>query len=133
MLPEPPIATTPLPPKLGALKFGWFTILKNSARNSVENRSVIGNFLNTEKSRRWKPGPVTWPGLEPRAAAPSSGRQPAIELGSGAMTPDASESLQGWLNAPGLLIQNGRGPPSITLLLMPSRASPVLTTLQLVP
>src|SRR5579863_8851531 len=133
MLPEPPIATTPLPPKLGALKFGWLRMLKNYARNSVENRSVMGNFLNTEKSRRWKPGPGTWPSLEPRAAALSSGRQLAIELGSGAITPDASDSLQGWLKAAALLIQNGRGPPSIVFVLMPSWASPVLTTLQPVP
>src|SRR5579863_4310443 len=108
-------------------------MLKNSARNSVETRSVMGNFLNTEKSNRWKPGPATWPGLAPMAAAPSSGTQPAIEEGSGAITPVASVSLQGWLKAPTLLIQNGRGAPSITLDLIPSCALCPLTRTSLHP
>src|SRR5579859_6404955 len=83
-------------------------MLKNSARNSVENRSVIGKRLKSEKSRRWKPGPSIWPGLDPRAAAPCRGMQPETEVGSGAITPVLSESWQGCANAAGLLIQNGR-------------------------
>jgi len=47
------IETTPLPPNPGALKFGWLTMLKNSPRNSILKRSLIGMFLNAEKSNRW--------------------------------------------------------------------------------
>src|SRR4051812_15680304 len=97
-------------------------MLKNSDRNSIENRSVIGNFLNTEKSKRWTPGPTVLPGLEPRAAAPFSGKHPVGESGTGArlagLTP-SHPSLQGWLKALGLFSQKGRGAPSMVLILMP--------------
>src|SRR5436305_11637873 len=113
------MATTPLPPKFGGLKFGWLRMLKNSARNSVDTRSVIANFLNNEKSKRWMPGPTVLPGLEPRAAAPFSGRHPDGESAMGARAPGVPPNLQGWLKALGLLSQNGRGFPSIVLILIP--------------
>ena len=70
-LPDPEIATTPLPPKLGALKFGWLRMLKNSARNCIENRSLIWKALNIEKSKRCESGgPVVVAGLPPSRAAP---------------------------------------------------------------
>jgi len=74
--------TTPFPPKLGALKFGWLRMLKNSDRNCKETRSVIWNALNSEKSKRWNPGPTICPGLLPKAAAPVSGTQFREEPGS---------------------------------------------------
>ena len=56
-LAEFPTDVTPLPPKLGALKFAWFRMLKNSARNCIENRSLMGIALNTEKSNLRNGGP----------------------------------------------------------------------------
>ena len=56
-LPEFETAITPFPPKLGALKFGWFRMLKNSARNCREKRSVSWKALNVEKSKLWYFGP----------------------------------------------------------------------------
>src|SRR5215472_11425842 len=65
-LPEPETATTPFPPKLGALKFGWLRMLKNSDLNSIRTRSVAWNSLKSEKSIRLKGGPATWSGGPPR-------------------------------------------------------------------
>jgi hypothetical protein len=81
------IATTPLPPKFGELKFGWFKMLKNSVRNCIENRSLIWMPLNNEKSRRWNPGPVVVAGAAPRTALPVSGMQPGGESGIGPLNP----------------------------------------------
>src|SRR5579885_1785534 len=53
------MATTPLPPNPGALKFGWLNMLNISVRNCRPRRSEKGKFLKMEKSRRWKPGPGT--------------------------------------------------------------------------
>jgi len=66
-LPEFETATTPLPPKFGALKFGWLKRLKNSARNCREKRSLSRTSLKVEKSIRLKVGPAIWPGGPPKA------------------------------------------------------------------
>jgi hypothetical protein len=58
-LPDPEIATTPLPPKFGALKFGWLKMLKISARNCRRKRSLSGMSLKIEKSSLLNPGPGT--------------------------------------------------------------------------
>ena len=41
-------------------------MLKNSARNCIEKRSLIGRALKTEKSNLAKPGPRVVPWLPPR-------------------------------------------------------------------
>src|ERR1700739_2965328 len=74
--------TTPLPPKPGALKFGWLVRLKISVRNCSLRFSVIGKSLKIEKSRRWKPGPGTLV-TPPKAASPERGEQPGGEFGIG--------------------------------------------------
>src|ERR1019366_1980291 len=79
---EPPIDTTPLPPKPGALKFGWLRTLKNSALNCAEKRSLNLKLLKVEKSRLWNPGVTVWPGLSPRIALPVNGMHPGAVLGS---------------------------------------------------
>ena len=48
-LSELPMATTPLPPKPGALKLGWFRMLKNSDRNCRLNRSLKWKFLKSDR------------------------------------------------------------------------------------
>lgn len=84
----PEIATTPLPPNPGALKFGWLRMLKNSVRNCAENRSLIAMALNSERSRRWNPGPFVVGPAKPRAPLPDKGMQPAGEPGIGPLLPN---------------------------------------------
>src|SRR6266404_4519114 len=43
--------------KLGAAKFGWLRMLKNSARNCTRACSVTLMFLKVEKSTVFSPGP----------------------------------------------------------------------------
>src|ERR1035441_9818847 len=107
--------TTPLPPKLGALKFGWLRMLKNSERNCILKRSFSLNSLKAEKSRRWKPGPGICPGSAPKAAAPVRATQP---VGVGVATPNS----HGWVKAAGFPIQLSTPCPSLcnpTLALCP--------------
>ena len=77
-LPEPETPTTPLPPKLGALKFAWLKMLNISARNCMEKRSVSWKALNVEKSKVLIGGPVVVAGLPPNKAAPVAGMHPAV-------------------------------------------------------
>src|SRR5712692_926983 len=41
----------------GCAKFGWFSKLKNSARNSTRCRSVMANCLRNDTSEKIDPGP----------------------------------------------------------------------------
>src|ERR1700687_4681283 len=92
------MATTPLPPKFGALKLVWLKMLKISVRNWSLKRSVRDMFLKSEKSSLGKPCPATRV-TPPRAAAPVKGTHPGTEVGSG--TPPAP-STQGCVKAAGL-------------------------------
>src|SRR5690348_12105015 len=53
----PGVSTSFAPTVLGCPKLGWLNILKNSTRNSFDNRSVIFVRLMSERSTFWKPGP----------------------------------------------------------------------------
>src|ERR1039458_10546403 len=53
---------------LGSAKFGVLVRLKASKRSSNRLRSVMGNALKSEKSRRWNPGPETCVLLPPNGA-----------------------------------------------------------------
>lgn len=74
---EPPIETTPLPPNPGALNVGWLRILKKSARNCAEIRSLNLIDLYAEKSNFFTGGVTVCPGREPKAAAPVAVMHPA--------------------------------------------------------
>ena len=95
---------TPLPPKFGALKFGWLRMLKNSARNCMRKRSLIGNRLEEREVQPVEARSVgrRGPAAEARAA-PGSGTQPVGVSGIGPSGP----STQGCLNAFGLLPEPG--------------------------
>ncbi len=58
----PAVGETPLgvnTTAFGVLKFAWFRILKNSARNCIRIRSRIGVSFSSEKSHVVRPGPVS--------------------------------------------------------------------------
>src|SRR5271165_1934665 len=95
------MATTPLPPNPGALKFGWLRMLKNSARNCILKRSLSWNSLKVEKSKRWNPGETVVDGPPPRAPKPARGMHPAGLPGIGAVAPGKPPNWQGWANAAG--------------------------------
>src|SRR5271166_3805413 len=59
-------------------------MLKNSDRNCIEKRSVIGMFLKTERLYVLAPGPKVVVGRYPKAAVPVKGSHPVGESGIGA-------------------------------------------------
>src|SRR5439155_5735988 len=76
----PAEALGPVPEKtmgFGVLKFAWFKMLKNSARNCKLTASFRATRLNNEVSRLYAPGPHSAP-RDTLPKVPASGSKKAL-------------------------------------------------------